>query len=136
MREIEFRGMATIDEEEMSEWLIQHSGKWVHGTPIEDYIVSGIVEANDEYIAIEQPVRVDPDTISQYTGLKDKNGKKIFEGDICWYERGKSYGEVFFEEGRFLWENEAMYGDLWEIHDILEVIGNKWENPELLEEVE
>ncbi|EAC4106218.1 hypothetical protein CAX72_10615 [Listeria monocytogenes] len=71
--------------------------------------------------------------LMQYTGLKDKNSKKIFEGDICWEEHNECYGVVKFEEGKFLylWENIAE--DLWEVADSIEIYGNIHENPELLE---
>ncbi|ENQ1505485.1 hypothetical protein ACEOG7_001265 [Listeria monocytogenes] len=71
--------------------------------------------------------------LMQYTGLKDKNGKKIFEGDICWEEHNECYGVVKFEDAKFLylWENIAE--DLWEVADSIEIYGNIHENPELLE---
>ncbi|HGM4041082.1 TPA: YopX family protein [Listeria monocytogenes] len=72
--------------------------------------------------------------LMQYTGLKDKNGKKIFEGDICWEEYGECHGVVKFEDSKFLylWENIAE--DLWEVADDIEICGNIHENPDLLEE--
>ncbi|ECX6877778.1 hypothetical protein F6Y25_04000 [Listeria monocytogenes] len=72
--------------------------------------------------------------LMQYTGLKDKYGKKIFEGDICWEEHNECYGVVKFEDAKFLylWENIAE--DLWEVADSIEIYGNIHENPELLEE--
>ncbi|EAC6059473.1 hypothetical protein D1181_07765 [Listeria monocytogenes] len=74
--------------------------------------------------------------LMQYTGVKDKNGKKIFEGDICWEEYGECYGVVKFEDAKFLylWENIAE--DLWEVADDIEICGNIHENPELLEGTE
>ena len=59
-------------------------------------------------------VEVDPSTVCQYTGLKDKNGKRIFEGDILSYDCGDGDGEpreVHFMNGRFVvqW---AVRGDI------------------------
>ncbi|MDJ1554181.1 YopX family protein [Listeria monocytogenes] len=74
--------------------------------------------------------------LMQYTGLKDKYGKKFFEGDICWDEHNDCYGVVKFEDAKFLylWENIAE--DLWEVADDIEICGNIHENPELLEGTE
>lgn len=72
--------------------------------------------------------------IMQYTGLKDKNGKEIYEGDIVlWIDSkgNKRQNKVFFERGAFRLRNT--YFELLE-YGILEVIGNIYENPELLEE--
>ncbi|EHC6261055.1 hypothetical protein JR570_002318 [Listeria monocytogenes serotype 1/2a] len=69
----------------------------------------------------------------QYTGLKDKNGKKIFEGDVGWDEHNECYGVVKFEEGKFLYVWENIAEDLWEVADGIEICGNIHENPELLE---
>ncbi|EAD3300077.1 hypothetical protein M1Y28_001958 [Listeria monocytogenes] len=74
--------------------------------------------------------------LMQYTGLKDKNSKKIFEGDIGWDEHNECYGVVKFEEGKFLYVWENIAEDLWEVADDIEIYGNIHENLELLEVAE
>lgn len=82
--------------------------------------------------------------IMQYTELKDKNGKEIYEGDIVSMFQGSQKSEVLFEGGMFSVKRAyrtSFYHDEFELrHEILfnvidtcEVIGNIYENPELLE---
>lgn len=80
----------------------------------------------------------------QFTGLEDKNGKEIFEGDVIeWIAVGREGGniedigrkmnmgksKVFFEDGKFLSHNTIPVGHHYT--DEIEVIGNIYENPEL-----
>ena len=102
----------------------------------------------DEYCRYERILygfrEVDPATVGQYTGLCDKNGKKIFEGDILAGEslNGDTYTCGFAKYGEFNCSCcEGVYG--WYLTDgdirMLEepcslfVIGNIHDNPELLE---
>lgn len=70
--------------------------------------------------------------LMQFTGLYDKNGKEIYEGDIV-----RNYGHdiedwiVSYEYGKFIGTFDNICEDLYEIHDF-EVIGNIYDNPELL----
>ena len=68
----------------------------------------------------------------QYTGLKDENEKDIYEGDILIDEHNEEYCEVIFECGKFVCNFETNSIDLSNISDELIVIGNIYENEELI----
>lgn len=135
-REILFRGkhIHTTDSNE------HLNGTWVHGyLSDKNYI-------NDK--SLEGEFLVDKNTICQYTGLTDKNGKKIFEGDIVRY--GEICGEVKFGLHESNWQickyNQGFYIEFpeeslyrkelgyWENKVV--VIGNIYDSPKLLEDKE
>jgi len=76
-------------------------------------------------------IQVDPNDcdIMQYTGLKDKNGTEIYEGDIL-QRNDNSIAVVEFENGMFITKYDALMWELCENSPI--VIGNIYQNPELL----
>ena len=101
-------------------------------------IESGREESNvycDDSRIIEEP-QWDKIVIMQYTGLKDGEGKDIYEGDIVKFlhkeERILNIGEISFEDGSFIVKEKTGAFYMNAPFNILEVIGNIYENPELL----
>lgn len=150
MREILFRGKC------------KDTGKWYAGYYInlhkttycfkEDYeadkdndIHQIVFEKMTDWGLPNRHLRVDviPSTIGQYTGLTDKNGKRIFEGDIVKIHYDSAmWGnnrEVVFEEGQWFFKDNTIsqksYMGAWG-NSVVEVISNIHDNPELLKERE
>lgn len=120
-------------------------GEWVFG-----YVFSDLGAMKIRQFEPDRPecndYEVDPETVGQYTGLTDKNGKKIFEGDICRFKRFNDIhvGEIVFNvtTASFVMRYQSIvgaYGEkatqkmLLSVCDDIEVIGNIHDNPELLE---
>lgn len=93
-----------------------------------------------------QPEKVIPETVGQYTGLTDSNGKKIYEGDICRFREWTNgdmcwIGKVYYEHQQFVIsgnknkECEMSFTLAMSrfIPENIEIIGNIHDNPELLE---
>ena len=120
MREIIFRGKRLND----GEWV---EGNFVKGC-IDDFAY--IVEFGNKDLC-RNYVEVIPETVGQYTGFDDKNGKKVFEGDILkaeiWWEQGGCYPHT---ETCFI---EATFPNMYKNHfEKFEVVGNIYDNLELL----
>lgn len=121
MRDIIFRGKLIAD------------GSWSYGNLVVKPIDISIITPDDTPLG--KYGQVIPETIGQYTGLTDKKGKKIFEGDILENEEGSIYSasysnEVVFRKGLFFADGilEFLPNDF----ELCEVIGNIHDNPELL----
>lgn len=83
---------------------------------------------------------VDGNTVGQFTGLTDKDGKRIFEGDIVKHYHDKKFpesyskGVIFWDEEHLRWKRTSENVTCCIANDcIYEVIGNIYDNPELLE---
>lgn len=121
-------------------------GKMQYGYLIVDgeqaFIINEVIEANEQYITIGSWCPVYPKTIGQSTGLFDKNGKEVFVGDVIKCTRGCLH-EVYIEKeygGTYIGGMPAIYlkgirkGYAWTGDEV--IIGNIYENPELLEVTE
>ena len=122
MREILFRGKR------------MDNGEWVEGnlflpdkkeTPTEICMGTNIVRINFD---------INPETVGQYTGLEDKNGEKIFEGDVLELDGEDGFFEVEYDDDRAMFvicgDYTTFYFDnLW---NEVEVIGNIYDHPELM----
>ena len=133
MREILFRGKRT------------DNGEWVEGYYLNQR--ESLTDKKACYIADNNGygfnyISVIPETVGQYTGLTDKNGRKIFEGDVIefaeFFDSEIHHGVVYWCDLAFWFDctetegDEGIYSLAYISANILEVIGNIYDNPELL----
>lgn len=131
-REILFRGK------------LEYNGKWIYGDLLQyengDVAIFGekLSSFGCECTEMLKRDRVIPDTIGQYTGLKDKNGKNIFEGDIVIIGE-KLKTKVVYYDGAFRMQSEfsPTPTDTTDMGYMMRefsvrVIGNIHDNPELM----
>ena len=134
------------------------NGEWVQGNLVwsddtdDDYKAVIIPTTNSNMftrggargdLGFENWCRVDPSTICQRTGLKDKNGKLIWENDVVgfWDTYSTENGQAEMDcIGKVVWDDETisfqvtnrLYAESYEVLDECSVIGNIFDNPELL----
>lgn len=128
-REIKFRGKRLDNRE------------WIFGGPFP--LSNGACDMQVEDNGYLRVYRVDPDTVGQYTGLKDKNGEEIYEDDIIAIPK---IGPCIVMHGLYGWVFKSQFDKCfadgsYEHRDICnasfifgqgQVIGNKYDNPELI----
>lgn len=137
MREILYRGKRVGE------------GTWKYGSYVEQYGATQIYLRNGADEDGFDCYHVEPETVGQYTGLTDKNGTKIFEGDIVTVPLSwdgddvMDIGRVFYSERSCgFYRTSKAFGGVFGVAsglsgigtDEYEVIGNIYDNPELIGE--
>ena len=122
------------------------NGEWVEGCLVIDHSRSNLFEYRMQPVesGVLYAPPINPETLCQFTGLCDKNGKKIWENDIC--DRKEKYPEVVkmtngdwtldysYALGRDYGNSYCNLGFYVNERKCVEVIGNIFDNPELLQE--
>lgn len=139
MREILFKGKRKDNGEWVEGSLITSINRaWISSEKTDSQRLRSISNTN----AIWRSIEIIPDTICQFTGLCDKNGKRIWESDVVWlvYDGKEHIYQIVWDNSELDFKatnGEENYGSNFEYLlccDEIEVIGNIFDNPELLQE--
>ena len=145
MREILFRAKAINRDPDREYRTDYKNGDWVYGLVSklfdeefhEKFPYSPATMTNENGVS---GIEVDYRTIGQYTGLKDKNGNKVFEGDIDrWHETdrwapddGIVSGYVLYVDGQWLIQRPNIRTYVWRVHSLCGIIGTIHDSSELI----
>ena len=126
-REILFRGKRVCDGHFVNGSLVEVNGECDSNESVPHIVISYGPDTFDWF-------EVDPETVGQYTGIDDREGEKIFEGDIFKIGAENNIYTVRFDYGCFLaYEDDVQVGILAELSTMfIKKIGNIYDNPELL----
>lgn len=139
MRTIKFRGKRCDNGEWVCGYYVECTETWKGGHPHKCWIVTS-ARSNGGFFALQGRYPVQDHTIGQFTGLHDKNGNEIYEGDIlCYTDENQItyYREVIYVDACFAFSARIDGKTLWSPLNMLfldswQIAGNIHDNPELM----
>lgn len=127
MREIKFRAKDLL------------TGEWRYSRDnwLEQLFCPKLCDCTGEYPGSDKP-SIDPGTVGQFTDMVDRNKREIYEGDVLIWDEDDESSVVVYDSQHALFGMQYQGGRIYGLYDCkqkeLEVIGNIYDNPELLEQ--